>query len=406
MKKLLIVVGLSSLTWLIYVLFQPIIDWNFGWQKIPKNRSEVSFAGVEDSNYEEAIKASKQHLDTIIELSNAPSISVAAMIQGRMVWSYALGFMDLVNRIPADTITQYRIGSVSKALTSLGLGKMIEEEQIHLDSSVQRYTALFQNKSDISIRQLASHQSGIRNYSVCFCFPLWEYYRNEEFQSIAQSVVYFEKDALLFEPGESFSYSTYNFTALSLAMEKATGRNFLSYMGEYVFSPLQMENTEADKRMDQTNKAMPYETTTEKFKDAFEVNLSNKWAGGGFVSTPSDLVRAGNALLDTIFLDKTTRETLISPQRLNDGSINEQNYALGWRHGISERYFDGEVPVEVIHHGGMAVGGLALLLVYPEYDLVIAITMNKSGLNGRFELFDYIVPMVNAFMKKQAENDA
>ena len=189
MKKLLIIVGLSSLTWVIYVLFQPIIDWNFGWRQIPENRSKVSFAGIEDSNYREAIEASKQHLDTIISLSKAPSISVAAMIQGRMVWSYALGFMDLENKIPADTSSQYRIGSVSKALTSLGLGKMVEEGLIHLDSSVQYYTGLFQNKPNISISQLASHQSGIRNYSVCFCFPLWEYYSNEEFQSIAQSVV-------------------------------------------------------------------------------------------------------------------------------------------------------------------------------------------------------------------------
>ena len=220
----------------------------------------------------------------------------------------------------------------------------------------------------------------------------------KNFSQSHKVLFYFEKDALLFEPGESFSYSTYNFTALSLAMERATRRNFLSYMGEYVFSPLQMENTAADKRRNQTKKSMPYETTTEKFKDAYALNLSNKWAGGGFVSTPSDLVRAGNALLDTAFLSKATSEALVTPQRLNDGSINEQNYALGWRHDFSERYFNGNIKVEVIHHGGMAVGGLALLVVYPQYDLVFAITMNKTGIQGRFELFDTIIPMVEQFI--------
>lgn len=401
MKKiLLIVAGLSSLAWLIYVLYQPIIDWNFGWQKMPEIKS-ISFEGIEDQKFRSAIQDSKQHLDSIIIISESPSISVAVMIQGEMVWTYALGFQNLEKMIPADTNSQYRIGSVSKALTSLGLGKLMEDGLIQPDSSVQYYTGHFKNKPKITIRQLASHQSGIRNYSTCFCFPIWEYYRNRAYESVEASLSQFEKDRLLFPPGESFSYSSYNFTALSLAMEKASGRNFLSYMGEFVFSPLEMKRTRADKAYATLNKAIPYEINNGKFKEAFEVNLSNKWAGGGFISTPSDLVRAGNAILDSSFLNHATIDILTTPQRLNDSTINEQNYALGWRHDFSERYLDGKAKVEIIHHGGMAVGGLALLVVYPEYDISIAIALNRSGVHGRFELFDYIVPIVDFFIQTQ-----
>ncbi|WP_420578553.1 serine hydrolase domain-containing protein [Ekhidna sp.] len=404
MKKISCLLGLIGLGWILYGLFQPIIDWNFGWEKMPKNRNELTFQGIEDKKYLNAIESSKHHLDSLIEMSEAPSISVAAMINGKMIWTFAIGYQDIKNQVSSDTSSQYRIGSVSKALTSLGLGNLIENRLIDPDSSIQYYTGQFQNQPRMTIRQLASHQSGIRNYETCFCFPIWEYYHNNEYESVETSLSQFEKDNLLFTPGESFAYSSYNFTALSLAMEKVSGRDFLLYMRDHVFKPLKMSMTQSDDIRDiSADRAIPYDTDVSFYKNAFDVDLSNKWAGGGFISTPSDLVRAGNALLDSSFLSQTTIEMLTSPQKLNDGTINEQNYALGWRHDFSEKYFNGNRKVEVIHHGGMAVGGMALLAVYPEYDLVFAITTNKSGQKGRFELFDYIRPMVELFIRQSRE---
>ncbi|MEQ9006994.1 MAG: serine hydrolase domain-containing protein, partial [Ekhidna sp.] len=349
-----------------YCLFQPVVDWNFGWESIPKNTFEQRFEGIEDINYKEAITSSKSIIDSIQKVSNSPSISIAAIIHGKMVWSYAVGFQDIINNVPADTSTSYRIGSVSKALTSLGLGKLIQEQKIHPDSSIQFYTDHFNEKPRIAIRQLASHQSGIRNYSTCFCFPVWEYYRNKEFESVEESLVDFESDELLFSPDEAFSYSSFNYTALSYAMEKASNMDFLNLMEDGVFKPLEMIHTRPDKHdVPIPNKAVPYDVDGNLFKKTVDVNLSNKWAGGGFLSTPSDLVRAGNALLDSVYLNSETTELLTTPQRLVNDSINEQYYALGWRHNYSERYFNGERKVAVIHHGGMAVGGLALLAIYP-----------------------------------------
>jgi CubicO group peptidase (beta-lactamase class C family) len=400
MGKLSCLLGLIGLGWVVYCLFQPIIDWNFGWKEIPQNTFEQSFEGIASPIYTDAITRSKAVIDSIHKKSEIPSISIASMIHGKMVWSYAVGFQDIENELPADTSTSYRIGSVSKPLTSLGLGKLIQEGEIHPDSSIQYYTSHFKDKPKITIRQLASHQSGIRNYETCFCFPVWEYYRDKEFDNVEESLSDFESDDLLFTPNQAFSYSSFNFTALSLAMESTSKSDFLDFMDNKVFNELGMNQTKPDiKDPKFKNRSTPYDIDRGYYKNAFPVNLSNKWAGGGFLSTPSDLVRAGNALLDSVFLNTETRELLTTPQRLNNDTINYQNYALGWRHDLSERYFDGQKKVEIIHHGGMAVGGLALLVVYPEYDLVLAIAINKSGKHGRFELFDYITPIAENFIQ-------
>lgn len=405
MKYFTCLLSLIGLGWIIYMLFQPIIDHTFGWDTIPKTTFNYKFEGIESEEYEYAIVKSKHLIDSMHLVDEAPSISVATMIEGEIVWSYAAGLKDIRNKIPADTSTQFRIGSVSKALTSLGLGRMIQMGLIHPDSSVQFYTRKFLSKPKITIRQLASHQSGIRNYSTCFCFPIWEYYRNAEFENVNQSLYDFEDDPLLFNPGEAFSYSSYNFNLLSYAMEQAYGDAFLDYMDNEIFQKLKMYNTRPDiKNKPVPNRAIPYAIIDGSFKEAFEVDLSNKWAGGGFLSTPSDLVRAGNALLDTLLLTAEIIDLITNPQALNNGEINEQNYAMGWRHDYSKRYFNGNREVEIIHHGGMAMGGLALLAIYPEYDMVIAIVMNKGESIGNFPMFEYVTPVANAFLKSIDED--
>ncbi|MEO9485433.1 MAG: serine hydrolase domain-containing protein [Ekhidna sp.] len=399
--------GLIGLGWLIYCLFQPIFDQFFGWDTLPREVFTQKFEGVEETGFEKEIEASKRLIDSIQAASSAPSISVAAMINGKMVWTYAVGFQNIARQIAADTSTQYRIGSTSKALTSLGLGKMIEVGEIHPDSSIQYYTHAFMDKPNISIRQLASHQSGLRNYDVCLCFPIWEYYRNKQFGSIAESVADFESDELLFAPGDEFAYSSFNFSALSLAMDNVSINGYLDYMTEHVFKTLGMNQTLPDQQnVELKDRSIPYEVYENMYREAAEVNLSNKWAGGGFLSTPSDLVRAGNVLLNSTFLGPETIDLLTSPQRLNNDSINVQNYAMGWRHNYSKRYFDGEQAIEIIHHGGMAMGGQALLVVYPAYDLTLALTLNKGEAEGNFQLFDYITPIGEVFISKLNSHDS
>lgn len=405
MRKLSCVLGLVGLGWLLYALFQPVIAWNFGWSKIPEPTYNQHFEGRFDSTYAYAIFKSKEMIHEVHRKSKTPSLSIAVAIGGNIVWSYASGFENIEDQIPADTSTRYRIGSVSKALTSLGLAQLLQTKKINLDSSIQYYTGRFVDKPEITIRQLASHQSGIRNYGACMCFPIWEYYRNKEFQSVEESLQDFENDRLLSLPGEDFSYSSFNFTALSYAMEKAASSPFTDFMQDHIFKQLGMNQTQPDYKSEQSsNQAVPYYAEENTYKLSTEVNLSNKWAGGGFISTPSDLVRAGNALLDSTFISNEIIELITTPQRLNNDSTNEQNYALGWRHDFSDRYLNGQKKLEVIHHGGMAVGGLALLAVYPEHEISIALTMNKSGQEGRFELFDYAVPIVNLFITELKEN--
>lgn len=395
MKKFLKAGVISAFLLLCYYLFEPVITWGFGWNALPEYNETQTDTKVTDTVLSDAILKSQIELIKAKKNSQAPAISIAVGLNDEVVWAEARGYKDIATSDLVDTKTMFRIGSVSKAVTSVGLGKLLQQGKLSLDNKVNQYTQYFNNKG-ITIRQLASHTSGIRNYGTCFCFPIWEYHNNDFYDSIEESVAIFGSDKLLFEPGTSFSYSSYNYTLLSGAMEQVARKPFLNFMEDEVFGPLNMSRTSGDfidKNIE--NKATFYEIYENEYKEVFQVDNSNKWAGGGLISTPTDLVKLGNSMLNSTILQRSIVDTLFQAQVLKDRTINPQHYALGWRHNYFN-VFDGKEKVDAIHHGGTAAGSTALLILFPKYNLSMALMINKSS--SSFQLFDYILPIAEMFI--------
>ncbi|WP_117884138.1 serine hydrolase domain-containing protein [Aureibaculum luteum] len=378
MKKIIkISVPVVIILVLCYHLFKPIIIHNFGKEKLE------GFKHLQlNINHSNQIK--KQADSLLLSEFNklkTPALSASIGLNNTNIWSNTIGYADVQNKIIADSLTIFRIGSTSKALTSVGLGILIQNKKLETQSLVGDYVPYASNKlSKLTLQQIASHTSGIRNYGTCYCFPIWEYYDNHEYTSIEESVAVFNNDDLLFEPSSSFSYSSYNYTLLSAMMETASEKKFLPFMQENVFQPLQMTQTKADrKNNNRKDVAKFYEIENGEIKESYEVNNSVKWAGGGFLSTTNDLVKLGNAVLNYRVLDSLTTVKLFEPVRLRSGQINGDNYGMGWRNDMKKNIHKDGHDVNIIHHGGVAMGSTAMLILVPEYNLTVAVTMNRNA---------------------------
>jgi CubicO group peptidase (beta-lactamase class C family) len=227
--------------------------------------------------------------------------------------------------------------------------------------------------------------------------PSDEYYNNDEYASVSEAIETFIHDPLLFQPGEDFAYSSYNYTLLSAVMEQAADSDFLQLMQKQVFEPLGMSETTADYvKATIPHQASFYNTGYGYYQLAYAVNNSNKWAGGGFLSTPSDLVKMANQLLTGSYLQADTQALLFEPQKLNNGDVNAQQYALGWRHSVKE--MDTKDKVHYIHHGGIAAGSSSLLIMFPEYQLAVSVLINGSIANFG-DLWRVSFKIAEAFLK-------
>lgn len=294
-----------------------------------------------------------------------PGLSVAVARDGKIFWSEGFGFADLEAKKPVTPQNMFRIGSVSKPLTAAGLMLLVEKGKVDLDVDIHRYVPDFPDKGHpFSTRQLAGHLAGIRHYHG------EEFYLNRHYFNVRDGLRIFENDPLLSIPGEKYAYSSYGFNLIGMVIEAAAGQDFLPYMQTAIFTPLTMTNTTPD----DATRVISQRTRFYKVKTGggFErepdVDNSYKWASGGFLSTPEDLVRFGSAHLQPGFLTRASLNALFTSQKTSDGK--ETGYGIGWEITKDKR---GHL---IWMHTGGSVGGTTILLIRPDLRMVLAMTAN------------------------------
>jgi CubicO group peptidase (beta-lactamase class C family) len=368
----------------------------------------LSETRVYDDEYLPAIEEARVALAQARVDLNAPAVSVAISVGGDPVWAEALGYADVETLEPVTLTSRFTIGSVSKTITATAAAALAEEGALDLDEDVHAYVPDYPALPyPLSLRQLLSHQGGIRHYAFAMTPPIFtESGLNEQFDTAGEALTLFQDDALLFEPDTGFAYSTFGYTLASAVMEGASGEAFLEILQARVFDPAGMANTSADYR-DRPVPGRVSDYLTLKFVDGLlpapETNNSYKWAGGGLVSTPSDLVRFGDALLAGRLVSAEMREVMFTPRTLSNGEINPQYYGLGWRSGGLSYPRGSENYLTMINHGGTSIGGTAILILLPEQDIVIALTANVTPPGGSGPLRTDAANIARIFMDHMGE---
>jgi serine beta-lactamase-like protein LACTB len=217
----------------------------------------------------------------------APGLSIAIAADGKLVWSQSCGFADVRRRRPVARTTQFRIGSVSKALTAATVARLNEEGRLDVDADIRDYVVAFpRSRSPITLRQLGGHLGGVRHYRGD------EAINTIHYRSLTDSLRVFINDPLIASPGAAFHYSSYGFNLLGAAVERATDSDFRGAVGSTLLRPLAMRSTSVGRPP--AGGTRFYEVTgARRAVPAPRVDLSDRYPSGGFLSTAEELVRFG-----------------------------------------------------------------------------------------------------------------
>jgi len=317
--------------------------------------------------WRETADSARRLLLARMEEQAVPGLSIAVGVGEEVVWAEGFGWADLENRTPVWPSTKFRIASISKSLTAGAVGRLVEAGNLDLDAPVQEYVPSFPCKEwPVTTRLLGGHLGGIRHYRE------GEFGSMTHYEDVVDALEIFRNDPLINEPGTAYAYSTYGWNLIAAVVQGASGEPFLSYMRRVVLEPIGMDATVAE-HVDSLiyHRSRAYVRTPEgRVINAPYVDNSNKWSGGGFLSTASDLVRYGLAYLEGEFLRPETIEMLWTSQHTRDGE--RTGYGIGWR----ENFEDGR---RIISHTGGAMGGTTVLVIYPAEEIVVAILTNLQG---------------------------
>ena len=102
------------------------------------------------SEYASFIYNSSKILDSAKNEVKTPAISIAVGVDNEIIWAKAIGYKDPEKAELADINTKFRVGSSSKAITSVAIGKLIVNRRLNLDSSIRYYVPFFVQPKQLS----------------------------------------------------------------------------------------------------------------------------------------------------------------------------------------------------------------------------------------------------------------
>lgn len=314
------------------------------------------------------------------EREGLPSVSAAIAFDGQLQWAGASGFAEIETDTAATVRSRYRTGSVAKPITAVALVRLAEAGEVAMDAPISQYVpGLPTAMQPLTARLLASHRAGIRHYALPAWWMGWhENYSTRHFATVAEGLTLFIDDPLRSQPGTEFKYSTFGYSLLSRLMEGATDLPFPQVLAETVFAPAGMLDTAVDAPGHMPNRVAFYQAKDGRYTRSHPIDSSYKIAGGGLVSTPSDLARLGALLLGEGFVSTQAKTMLWTPLALADGRMNPENYAIGWRVDTSTRLLGEARPTRLLHHGGAQQGAAAFIMLLPEHNIAVA-AMSNSG---------------------------
>lgn len=151
--------------------------------------------------------------------------------QSGKVFSYARG-----NIGPDDPVDQM---STSKGTTGATLMALYDDGLLGLDDKVSKYFPSWnrQDKRDITIRQIVSHTSGIRDET-----------RFDGAATVEEAVNGMANTPLDFTPGTQFKYSTTSYNVLAGIAEKISGKPWAQLFRERISSKCSMSTAEYNPR--------------------------------------------------------------------------------------------------------------------------------------------------------------
>ena len=265
------------------------------------------------------------YLNKVIKENQIPGAVALIRRNNKIIYNKAFGYSDVENKIKYSTDDIFRIGSMTKAVTSLAILMLWEEGKFNLDDPIEKYIPEFKNlkiltdfnetdstylskpaNNKISIRHLLTHTSGIgygvidedaRFKALYKKHGIVDLFTTDSI-NIKSNVKKLAQLPLHHEPGEAFTYGE-SLDVLGYFIEIISQKSLDVFFKERIFDPLEMKDTYFYLPTTHQDRLVPVQTKKDGFwtkyqGDFYDTNYPKKGAqtflsgGAGLSSTTAD----------------------------------------------------------------------------------------------------------------------
>ena len=313
-----------------------------------------------------------------LERQIVPGVSVAWIIDGKLVHAAGYGRSDSRSAAAASVETVYRAGSISKLLNAVAAMQLIEQGKLDLDAPIQtalpnfRIVMPFEPAIPITIRQLLCHRSGMVREA-----PRGGYLDPSQ-PSVTETLASVASCVLVNRPNTKTRYSNVGPTIVGRALEVQSGQSFAEYQQQHVLNPLGMQNSAwtmneiLRPRLARGMMRVARGNGKFEFEAAPEFELGTIPAGNLY-TTAIDLARFATFVMGsdsdsgTKVLKRESLDKMCTPQLTNEST----GFGLGFSIG---RYRDHKT----VQHMGAVYGFTTSIVVLPDVKIGVVVLSNAD----------------------------
>ena len=292
------------------------------------------------------------------------------LVSPKGVSYYNFGTLERDGEKQVSESTLFEIGSITKAFTCTLLMEMVQRGEVGLDDPIQKYlpkkiTAPIRNGKSITLRDLATHHSGLPRLPTGFApkdptDPYADISAERLFESLA-------KTTLARNIGEKYEYSNFGVGLLGELLARAAGQPYEKLIVERVCKPLEMNRTSI-KLTDKQQRRMA--TGYQGQKPAKPWNLNAVAGAGGLKSSTHDMLRFVAAAMGQLETPLADALRAAWRERRPTGA-DAMQIAFGW-HVLSRH------NAEIVWHNGGTGGFRSFCGFLPESKLGVVVLTNST----------------------------
>jgi len=275
-----------------------------------------------------------------------PGLSVAFAHHEVPCYSEGFGVADEKAGEKMEPKHLFRIASIAKPITSVAIFELVEKGKLQLDDRVFGKEGFFKldgsvkdqtRLEEITIHHLLTHTSG--GWANDGDDPMFSHEAFDHDKLIARTL---QDQPLKNAPGTNYAYSNFGYCLLGRIIEKVTNKSYAGFVRQNVLVPsgigdMQIAGNKLSDRV--ANEVIYYGRGGE---DPYGMNVSRMDSHGGWLASPSDLVKFLIHVADSgqgNLLKEGTVKKMITATQPNPG------YASGWAvNEARNRWHSGSLP--------------------------------------------------------------
>jgi CubicO group peptidase (beta-lactamase class C family) len=300
-----------------------------------------------------------------------PSVAVAVLQDGRVLWEEALGWADRAAGVPATPRTPYGIASVGKSVTATAVVALAERGLLDLDRPADAYLgpeapAVHAGERDaVTLRRLLQMTAAVPHGNLSFN-------SEEAARELTSAALVRDRLFVAFPAGETYLYSNFSYAVLERVLERASGLSYPDLLRREVFAPLGMDDSlVAGWTASGTPPAARYRADGSAIGPAFSLPRSSL----AVHASARDLLRYARLSLDA--LEPSQRRPVspagVAAMQRERAALPHALMALGWG---SVELGDGWLW---LLSNGRAGGAQATVSILPHARLAVVCLTNVTG---------------------------